>query len=191
MPPAITSMTSAPDLADANPAACHAAAQGVGELYRSHSGAVRSFARRLLGDVAAAEDLVHDVFVAAADAMKHYRGEATVRTFLLSIAVHIARKHVRAAARRRAAVERAGAEGREPSPTPEEDSQRRELAEALHRALDALPIEQRVAFVLLEMDERSCTEAAAIVGVPEATIRTRLFHAKRRLRDLLRKRGIA
>jgi RNA polymerase sigma-70 factor (ECF subfamily) len=183
-------MTTSPDLADVRVAPRDAAA-GMGELYHLHQGAIRAFARRLVGDAAAAEDLVHDVFVAAAHAMQHYRGEATVRTFLLSIAVHVARKHVRAAARRRAAIERAGAEGRAPAPTPEDSTQRRELAEALHGALDALPIEQRVAFVLLEIEERSCDEAARIADVPESTMRTRLFHAKRRLREILRKRGIA
>jgi len=58
-------------------------------------------------------------------------------------------------------------------------------------ALDALPINQRVAFVLVEIEERSSVEAARIADVPESTMRTRLLHAKRRLRELLRKRGVA
>jgi RNA polymerase sigma-70 factor, ECF subfamily len=180
-------MTTSPDLADLRALPLEAAS--VGDLYQLHHAAIRAFARRLLGEEAAAEDLVHDVFVIAPDAIKGYRGEATLRAFLLSIAVHVAQKHVRAAARRRAAIKRAGAETRDPAPTPEDDARRRELAEALHRALDALPVEQRVAFVLLEIEERLCSEAACIAGVPESTIRTRLFHAKRRLRDILRKRG--
>jgi RNA polymerase sigma-70 factor, ECF subfamily len=179
-------MTTSPDLAALRALPLEAAI--VGELYQLHHAAIRAFARRLLGEEAAAEDLVHDVFVIAADAIKGYRGEATLRTFLLSIAVHVAQKHVRAAARRRAAIRRAGTEARDPAPTPDE-ARRRELAEALHGALDALPVEQRVAFVLLEIEERLCSEAACIAGVPESTIRTRLFHAKRRLRDILRKRG--
>ena len=48
------------------------------------------------------------------------------------------------------------------------------------RALD-----HRVAFVLCEVEERSSREVAEIVGVPEATVRTRLFHAKKKLRVLL------
>jgi RNA polymerase sigma-70 factor (ECF subfamily) len=68
---------------------------------------------------------------------------------------------------------------------------RAQVAAELHRALDALPLAQRVAFVLMEIEERSCAEAARIAGAPEATMRTRLFHAKKRLRELLRKRGIA
>jgi RNA polymerase sigma-70 factor (ECF subfamily) len=165
----------------------------VAQLYDAHHEAVRAFARRLIGDAAAAEDLVHEVFLRLPRALERHRGEASMRTLLLSIAVNVARKYVRGVARRRAALQRAAAE---PEPagafaTPEQDIQRRQLAAALHAALDALPLEQRVAFVLLELEERSCAEAAGICGVPEATMRTRLFHAKRRLRDILRKRGIA
>ena len=53
-----------------------------------------------------------------------------------------------------------------------------------------LPIEQRVAFVLCEVEERTSREVAEIVGAPEATVRTRLFHAKRKLREELSKRGL-
>jgi RNA polymerase sigma-70 factor (ECF subfamily) len=163
----------------------------VAELYDAHHDAVRSFGRRLLGDAVAAEDLVHDVFVRVPAAMRRHRGESSVRTFLLSIAVNVAKKHVRAAARRRAAHERVASIDAIAPTTPEENAARRELADALHGALDALPLDQRVAFVLLEIEERSSADAARIARVPEPTIRTRLFHAKRRLREILRKRGIA
>jgi RNA polymerase sigma-70 factor (ECF subfamily) len=56
--------------------------------------------------------------------------------------------------------------------------------------MDELPIEQRVAFVLCEVEEKSSREVAAIAGVPEATVRTRLFHAKRKLRALLEEEGV-
>jgi len=164
----------------------------VAELYDLHHDAVRTFARRLAGDAAAAEDLVHDVFLRVPAALRRHRGECTVRTLLLAMTVNVARKHVRAAARRRAAMARAGEQAGDPSSvsTPEQDLARAQVAAELHRALDALPLAQRVAFVLMEIEERSCAEAARIAGAPEATMRTRLFHAKKRLRELLRKRGI-
>ncbi len=158
----------------------------VGEVYDLHHQAVRAFAARLLGDAAAAEDLVHEVFITLPKAIRRYRGDASLRTFLISIAVNHARHHVRSAVRRRAAVERLG---REPEPPhavdPEHEARRRQLAAQLTRALDAIPVDQRVAFVLCEVEERTSREAAAIVGVPEGTVRTRLMHAKRKLRELL------
>jgi RNA polymerase sigma-70 factor (ECF subfamily) len=64
-------------------------------------------------------------------------------------------------------------------------SPRARLAHALTRALDSLPLDQRVAIILCEVEGRSSAEAAQIVGTPESTIRTRIFHAKRKLRELL------
>ena len=162
----------------------------VAEAYDSHHSAVRAFAKRLVGEVAAAEDLVHEVFVALPQAIRGYRGEASLRTFLISVAVNHARHHVRAAARRRYAMERYEREPGKASGDPEQQSGQLELARVLERCLDALPLDQRVAFVLCEVEERSSTEVAGIVAAPEGTVRTRLFHAKKKLRALLEQEGV-
>lgn len=164
----------------------------VAEAYDRHADAVRAFALRLVGDTSAAEDLVHEVFVALPRASRGYREQSSLRTFLISVAVNHAKHYVRAAARRRSALDRLA---REPDavapPDPERDLQRRQLAQVLSAALDKLPLDQRVAFVLCEVEERTAGEAALIAGVPEATLRTRLFHAKRKLRERLAKQGVA
>ena len=162
----------------------------VAEAYDAHHSAVRAFAKRLVGETAAAEDLVHEVFVVLPRAIRGYRGDASLRTFLISVAVNHARHHVRAAARRRYAMERYEREPSRPVNDPEQMTGRRELAQVLERCLDALPLDQRVAFVLCEVEERSSTEVAAIVGAPEGTVRTRLFHAKKKLRALLEQEGV-
>ncbi|TMQ16094.1 MAG: hypothetical protein E6J91_12320 [Deltaproteobacteria bacterium] len=46
-------------------------------------------------------------------------------------------------------------------------------------------VDQRIVFVLCEAEQRTSVEVAAIVGAPEGTVRTRLFHAKRKLREIL------
>jgi RNA polymerase sigma-70 factor (ECF subfamily) len=158
----------------------------VGEVYDLHHNAVRAFAKRLVGETAASEDLVHEVFVTLPKAIRGYRGDCSLRTFLISIAVNHARHHVRAASRRRRAMEKLSLEPESHAVDPEHDARRR----ALTRALDELPLDQRVAFVLCEVEERTSREAGAIVGVPEATIRTRLFHAKKKLRALLEQEGV-
>ncbi len=170
-------------LAAADPAA-------VGEVYDQHHRAVRAFASRLVGDAAAAEDLLHEVFVALPKAIKNYRFESSLRTFLISIAVNHARHHVRAASRRRAAMGRLALEPEGNSQDPEQVQRRKELASLLTRALDALPLEQRVTFVLCEVEERTSREVAEITGVPEGTVRTRLFHAKKKLREELSQEGL-
>jgi RNA polymerase sigma-70 factor (ECF subfamily) len=162
----------------------------VGEVYDEHNAAVRAFARRLIGEPEAAEDLVHDVFVSLPRAASRFRGDSSLRTFLISIAANHAKHFVRAATRRRAALDRLARQPEvESSRDPEQDVRRRELAAALTRALDQLPVDQRVAFVLCEVEERTSRDVSAIAGVPEATVRTRLFHARKKLRTLLEREG--
>jgi len=166
-------------------------AAALGELYDQHAAALLAFARRLVGDADSAKDLVHEVFMTVSAAIQRFEGNASLRTFLISIAVNHARHHVRSAARRRAAGERMA---REPEAaagaTPEQSLSRERLARALSSALDTLPLDQRVAFVLCEVEERTSREVGEIVGAPEATVRTRLFHAKKKLREELERRGV-
>ncbi len=146
---------------------------------------VRVLARRLLSDPAAAEDVVQDVFTVLPRAVRSFRGQADLETFLLGIAVKRVRHHRRAAFRRLKALERLRAVDRHGPVDPEQDAYRRQLGARLAAALDELPLPQRVAFVLCEVEELTSVQAAVIADAPEATIRTRLFHARRRLRDLL------
>jgi RNA polymerase sigma-70 factor (ECF subfamily) len=161
----------------------------LGRVYDEHHAAVRTFARRLLGEEAA-EDLVHDTFLTLPKAMRRWSGDGSLRTFIIGIAVNHARHHVRAAARRRQAMARYAQEppGRERSQ--EDREEQRRLAALLLRALDKLSFDHRTAFVLCEVEERSPPEVAQILGIPEATVRTRLHHARQKLRALLEKEGL-
>lgn len=129
-------------------------------VYQQHHTAVRAFAQRLVGDVEAAEDLLQDVFVALPAAVARFRGESSLRTFLISIAVNHARNHVRAASRRRAALSRLAREPAPNSTDPEREVLRARLGQRLMLALDTLPLEQRVVVVLAEVEERSSQEIA-------------------------------
>lgn len=162
----------------------------VGEAYDLHHASLRRFARRLVGEDASAEDLVQEVFVTLPQAVQRFQGDSSLSTFLVAIAVNHTRHHLRSASRRRAAMERFAQETPAEAPDPEHHASRASLARALSCALDTLPLDQRVVFVLCEVEERTARQAAEIVGAPEATVRTRLFHAKRKLREALDKEGI-
>jgi RNA polymerase sigma-70 factor (ECF subfamily) len=133
---------------------------------------------------------VHETFVTLPRAIRQFCGESSLGTFLVSIAVNHARHHLRAAARRRAAAERFAREPTAASSDPEQHAARASLARALNRALDTLPHDQRVVFVLCDVEERTAGEVSTIVGAPEATVRTRLFHARRKLRAELERQGV-
>jgi RNA polymerase sigma-70 factor (ECF subfamily) len=157
------------------------------DVYRAHRSALLRFARRLVGDPAAADDLVHEVFVRLPRAVRRMQPGAPLGGFLIAVAVNNARHHVRAAARRRRAQARLA---QEPAPAPsggapDGEVERRQLAQALSRALDQLPLDQRVAFVLCAVEERTSSDAAVLAGTNESTMRARLFHARRKLREHL------
>jgi RNA polymerase sigma-70 factor (ECF subfamily) len=159
----------------------------VEEAYRAHHVAIRGFARRLVGDTAAAEDIVHEAFVALPRAIRRFRGDGSLRSFLIGVAANHSRRHVRSAMRRRRATERLAAHEELMPHTVDATEQlsNKQLAGKLWAALDELPIDQRVVFVLCEAEQRTSVEVAEIVGAPEGTVRTRLFHAKRKLREKL------
>ena len=164
--------------------------RALGEVYDQHHEAVRAFASRLVGDVGIAEDLVHEVFVALPRVIKRFQGDSSLRSFLTGVAINHARHYVRSAGRRRAMLSRVGLEPVAESRSPESSAQDQAFLALLNRALDTLPLDQRVAFVLCDVEERTSAEAAELAGAPEATMRTRLFHARKKLRVALEKEGV-
>ena len=160
----------------------------LGRVYDEHHAAVRTFARRLLGEDAA-EDLVHDTFLTLPKALRRWSGEGSLRTFIIGVAINHARHHVRASARRRLAMQRYAEQPEPNARSAEELSDQRRLAAMLMRALDTLSFEHRTTFVLCEVEERSSPEVAQIHGVPEGTVRTRLHHARQKLRAALAREG--
>jgi RNA polymerase sigma-70 factor (ECF subfamily) len=165
--------------------------EALGEVYDQHHQALCSFATRLLGDDHAAEDLVQDVFVVLPGVIAKLRPESSLRGFLLGIAANRAKHQLRSRSRRRKFAERFGHEPVAKVEDPERLRERRGLAEALGRALEELPVDQRVTFVLKEIEGYSCRDASEILGIPEATVRTRVFHAKQRLRAFLAELGVS
>lgn len=163
-------------------------AQALRSAYRQHHEVVRAFARRLLGSESDAEELVQETFLAIPAAMARFRGECALRTYFLSIAASRSRNVLRARKRRWQAELRLRDE---PPPSsrrgraPDEVLIRQRLAQRLQRALDALPDDQRIAFVLAEVEERSSLELSQILGVPASTLRARVAAAKDKLRALL------
>lgn len=153
--------------------------------YRQHGEVVRAFARRLLGSAADAEELVQDTFLALPAAMRRFRGDCALRTFFLSIAANQARNVLRGKKRRHHAEERLREEPDalpRPEPSPDAALLRQELALRLQRAFECLSEDQRIAFVLSEVEERSSSELSQILNTPASTIRARVAAAKEKLR---------
>jgi RNA polymerase sigma-70 factor (ECF subfamily) len=163
--------------------------QAIVGLYDQYHQRVRRLARRLLGDDAAAEDVVQEVFLSLPGALRGFRGDSDVHSFLLGISVKKARGQMRVAMRRRRLLECYAACERPGPRDPEQELAQRELARQLLEAMDALSTAHREAFVLCELESLSAGEAARVLGVPEGTVRTRLFYAREKLRERLGREG--
>lgn len=160
-------------------------ALAIAKLYDQHQQKLRNLALRLIGDPSRAEDLVHDVFVTLPKAIRNFRGDSSISTFLCGILVNMAKRHIRSAARRRKAMDRLARQPQHPSDDPEHRQHNSEIIDKIQLALDQLPIAQRTAFILCEVEQYSSIEAAGVLQISPATVRTRLFHAKKKLRAIL------
>ncbi|HKU39271.1 MAG TPA: sigma-70 family RNA polymerase sigma factor [Polyangiales bacterium] len=149
------------------------------ELFRAHATFVATFLYRLGTPRADIDDLVQEVFVIAHRKGGYVRGPAQPRSWLGAIASRVARTGRRSRSRtdppNSPAIERAAT----PADAPERIDTRRELTR-VQRALESLPLEQRAAFVLYELEGESCESIAAVWGVPLGTVYSRLHHARRR-----------
>jgi RNA polymerase sigma factor (sigma-70 family) len=134
------------------------------------------------------EELVNDVLLAVWRGAARFDGRSRPSTWIFGIAYH---KALKALAKFVPAGD--GAAGSEPSTDegPESLLTRRELAGVLGRALATLSPEQRAVVELTYYYELSYPEIAEIVGCPVNTVKTRMFHARRKLRELLPDLGIA
>lgn len=152
-------------------------------------------ARSVLRDEGEAEDVLQEAYLRAFAAIADFRGEASVFTWLTRIVLNEAHGRLR---RRRPmleleAVEIAQAEpgrllafpGAPVSEDPERDAARAEVRRLLERAVDALPEAFRLVFVLREVEGLSVEETGQALGVKPETVKTRLFRARRLLREAL------
>lgn len=158
--------------------------------YEEHAPTVRRVANRLLADSSAAEDIVHDVFVALPFAAKRFRQNAKLSTFLCAMAVKMAGQAAKKK-QKRAQLSLDSAAEVQSVDDPHEEAERQQLARLLAEALATLPYDQRSVFVLCEVEGLSSVEVAEIVGAADGTVRARLMHAKRKLRENLRARGVS
>jgi RNA polymerase sigma-70 factor, ECF subfamily len=158
-------------------------------LYARHHVKIFRFAMRLLRSETSAEDVVSEVFIDAWRNAAHFEGRSEASTWLLAITRNKAYSILR---RRRESEldENAAAEIEDQSDTPEVTLQKKNKGDLLRGCLGQLSAAHREVVDLIYYHDKSVEEVAEIVGAPEGTVKTRMFHARKRLSELAKAAGI-
>ncbi len=153
-------------------------------LVQEHHASLYRFVLRRVGCAEDAAEIVQQAFYEAYRGRASFQGGAALSTWLYGIALNLIRNHhARVLPRRRQAVPEAVLVQRPcEAPGPEDDTLRRDRMRRLAAGLADLAPEFREVFVLINLEDRSYEEAAAQLGVPVGTIRSRLFRARAQLR---------
>jgi RNA polymerase sigma-70 factor (ECF subfamily) len=153
-------------------------------LFARHRIPLYRWLLRIVRDETAAEDLVSDVFLDVWRQAASFQGRASVSTWLLAIARY------KALSARRARVdaeldERIASTLVDPADDPEAALQEKNRSEVLRHSLASLSAEHGEVIDLVYYHGKSVKEVADIIGVGEATVKTRMFYARRKLASLV------
>jgi RNA polymerase sigma-70 factor (ECF subfamily) len=167
----------------------------LGALMRECNRKVFRIARAILKDDSEAEDAVQEAYVAAFLQIGAFRGGSKLSTWVARIVINEALGRLRKQKRQNTVVpfsedyrspevqetvsiDQAGS-------SPEQAAMRAEIRALLEAKIDDLPIGFRTVFIMRELEEMTVEETAECLGIPAATVRTRLFRARALLRESL------
>lgn len=166
-------------------------------LAREHAPRLFRLALRLTGRREDAEDLVQETLVRALPALRGFKGDARVSTYLVRALTNLWKNRLRSKSRSRLVDwfrgKRRGAEGEEPrapdpadpGPSALERIEADERAAGVRAAVSRLEPHRRLALLLREVEEMSYEEISTMTGVPVGTVRSRIARARDDLRRLL------
>jgi RNA polymerase sigma-70 factor (ECF subfamily) len=158
-------------------------------LFARHHVRIYRFVLRLLRDEMAAEDVISEVFLDVWRQASRFEGRSAVSTWLIAIARFKALSTLRK--RREEGLDEETMEAiEEPSDNPSISIEKLDKGKKLRQCLAALTREHREVIDLVYYHEKSVEEVAQIVGIPENTVKTRMFYARKKLGELCRMAGI-
>ena len=166
------------------------------ELAARWESALYGFTRRTLGDAEDARDVCQEALVKAYQSIQRLRDGGKFKSWIHYIALNLCRDRFRTLRSRAEHVPFEEERGEGPA-TPVHAGERSDqaaetgsMSALLSAILDQLPTEQRTSIVLREYQGLTSEEISEIMGVPAATVRTRIFYGLKTLRAALQKRGV-
>lgn len=154
-------------------------------LYRRFQRPLAAYLLRLTGRPDAVDELVDDTLLVVWKQADRFDGRSRLSTWIFGIAYKKALKHLERRRREAGRTGEADGEPVAPEDGPERLHVRRELARQVAAALDRLSAEQRGVVVLTYYHGLSYPEIAEVMDCPVGTVKTRMFHARRKLAHLL------
>jgi RNA polymerase sigma-70 factor, ECF subfamily len=161
-------------------------------LVRRHHAPLLAHLVRLTGNPALAEDLAQETFLRLVRDARLYHYPRPFLPWLYTIARNLVLNHYQSAHTRH--IDYSGGaipDAVDTAPDPEEWMERWERREGLRQALAELTFEQREVLSLRFGQELSVRETAAVLGLPEGTVKSRTYNALRRLREAIAPRDAA
>jgi RNA polymerase sigma factor (sigma-70 family) len=154
------------------------------EIIAEHGDYILRVAYLYVKNRATAEDIVQDVFIVFYEKQEQYRGDASLRTYLVKMTVNRSHDYLRSwKSRRITLLERVT--GKDTHQTPEREMLEKVEKQELVEALFTLSINYREVLILYYFEEMTTIEIAKLLDSPEATIRTRLQRARKQLGNRL------
>ncbi len=162
-----------------------------GTLVGRLQGRVYGFILRHVKNPSDAEDLTQDTLLEAHRKLSNFQGNSKFSTWVLGIALNISRNY-----RRRTPHYRYKHVGDDEIPDiqdqradPYREAETQEFAQSLQEAINTLPDDVREALVLVSLEGMGYQEAADLADIPTGTMKTRVFRARKMLREQFKKQG--
>jgi RNA polymerase sigma-70 factor (ECF subfamily) len=159
-------------------------------FYARHHVRLYRFLVRITRREATAEELMNEVFLEIWRKADGYEGRAAVTTWMLSIAHHKAISSLRKRGEEALDEDDNGSEMADEDDDPEVALQKLNKAKVMRACMEKLSAEHRTILDLVYYHEKSVAEAAEVLGIPENTVKTRMFYARKRLAELMREAGL-
>lgn len=168
------------------------------EIVNRYQHRIYRYVKRLVDNETDAEDITQEVFLKALNSLHDFREESSLQTWLFRIATNLCRDLLRRRQREKGWLRLwrfsdpdDGGEGEEVRELPDYRHEperlllRNELSAILHEAILQLPVAMRQTLVLHDLESLSYEEVAQVLCIPVGTVKSRLFHARARLRNAL------
>lgn len=159
-------------------------------LYARHGVRIFRFLMRLVQNKATAEEFVNEVFMEIWQHAGRYEGRSSPTTWMMAIAHNKAVSGLRKRREATGVDEAAMAEVADLDDDPEQTTQKKDKGRIMRTCIERLSPDHREILDLVYYQEMSVGEAAEVLGIPENTVKTRMFYARKKLSELLVERGI-